>query len=284
VKQLYVSYRAPDIGRRIDLTSADQAESLVDEISHAGFAVADLGVADNDPTAVIARVSDWLGLGEPQVPALYRLKAAAKYSSPYQGIQGDTTDGHPGFGTTAGQEWHVDGLLDDIGALKTTVLYCVQPAHSGGVTEIFNAVAAFQELRNVDLQAAEALLSPTALERRATIPGVDAKAIGPVFALEADGEVSTRFTDNDTCVWDYAAGSAGSLERALKFLRQSTKDARYRTSARLAAGEALIFRNDRVAHGRTPYQDEPKARRLLIRSIYSRAPRSTGEGRREENS
>lgn len=282
MKQLYVSYRAPGVGRRIKLTSAQGAASLVKEIAHSGFAIADLGAPDDDPARVISRLSGWLGLGEPQVPALYRLEGAAKYANLYQGIQGSADDGHPGFSTTTGQEWHVDGLLDDVGAIKTTVLYCVRPAYSGGATQIFNAIAAFEELRKLDLAAAEALMSPTALERRATIPGVDARATGPVFTIGSDQEVSTRFTDNDTCMWNYAAGSSGSLARGLEFLRKSAKDSRYLASIRLAAGEALIFRNDRVSHGRTSYQDHPKARRLLVRSLYSRAPRLIGEGCQEE--
>lgn len=274
MKQPDVSRHAPYSGCGIDLAGAEQVESLVSEISNNSFAIAHLGVAYDDPTRPVARVSDLLDLGEPQVPALYRLQGAENYSSPYQELQSSTDDEHPGFSTTAGQAWHVDGTLDDIGTLKTTILYCVRSAYLGGDTQIFHAVSAFEELRRFDAQAAEALMSPTVLERWSTIPGIDAKAIGPAFTLAPNGEVFTRFTDNDSCSWNYMAGTAaGSLERALKFLREAVKDPRYRTSVRLEAGEALIFRNDRVSHGRTSYKDDPKARRLLVRSVYNRAPR-----------
>ncbi|MEV5685867.1 MULTISPECIES: TauD/TfdA family dioxygenase [unclassified Streptomyces] len=276
MKQAQADYRSQDIGRRIEFSAPGAAVSLVSDLERNGFSVAVMGDSEDGPETCLKRLSSSLGLGDPVVPSLYRRENAEQYASLYHEVQRNPADEHPGFSTTDGQALHADGLADEIGKLKTSILYCVRAAHTGGETVIFNAVAAFAALRTSDSEAASALLAPRALERRATIPGVEASAIGPVFAVEPDGSVITRFTDNDTCEWNHSVGSAGSLARGLEFLREAAQEPRYRTTVRLAPGEALIFRNDRVSHGRTAYQDSPRYPRLLVRAVYGRPPRPEG--------
>ncbi|MCX4966418.1 TauD/TfdA family dioxygenase [Streptomyces sp. NBC_00654] len=273
MKQAQADYRSQNIGRRIEFSAPGAVISLVNDLECNGFAVATMEDFADGPEICLKRLSSSLGLGDPVVPALYRRENAEQYANLYHEVQRNPADQHPGFSTTDGQALHADGLADEIGKLKTSILYCVRAAHAGGETVIFNAVAAFDTLRESDAEAASALLDPCALERRATIPGVEASAIGPVFAIEPDGTVITRFTDNDTCAWNHSVGPAGSLGRGLEFLREAAQDPRYRTAVRLARGEALIFRNDRVSHGRTSYQDSPRHRRLLVRAVYGRPPR-----------
>ncbi|WTJ86809.1 TauD/TfdA family dioxygenase [Streptomyces sp. NBC_01390] len=270
----------------MDFTENDAPNQLVRNLEGRGFAVVTMR-EPGAPDATITALSAALRLGSPHIPALYRYAETKSYSASYSDIRSDTKGRHPSFSTTAGQAWHVDGLLDDIGDIKTTVLYCVRAAHRGGDTLLFNSLAAFAELREKDPAAAEALLSPKALNRRSTLPAIDVDSTGPVFSVDEAGDLITRYTDNDTCTWNYSAGPPGGLHRALGFLRTASENPRYRLAIRLASGQALIFRNDRLSHGRQAYEDTPDARRHLVRALYANAPStsdSTGGSRREEAS
>src|SRR4051812_45915434 len=135
---------------------------IVHNLEERGFAVVTMA-QPGPPDTILTSLSAALRLGNPYIPALYRYAETKDYSASYSDIRSDTKNRHPGFSTTAGQAWHVDGLLDDIGDIKTTILYCVRAAHRGGDTLLFNSLAAFAELREKDPSAAEALLSPRAL-------------------------------------------------------------------------------------------------------------------------
>ncbi|GAA3783635.1 hypothetical protein GCM10022403_017860 [Streptomyces coacervatus] len=271
MQQLQADFRDPECVQPVDFTEHDAPNQLMHNLEGRGFAVATMA-EPGAPDATITSLSAALRLGEPYIPALYRYAETKDYSAPYSDIRSDTKDEHPGFSTTAGQAWHVDGLLDDIGDIKTTILYCVRAAHRGGDTLLFNSLAAFAELREKDPAAAETLLSPKALNRRSTIPAIDVNATGPVFSVDEKGALITRYTDNETCTWNFSAGPPGGLRRALAFLRAASNNPRYRLAVRLAPGQALIFRNDRLSHGRQPYEDKPDARRHLVRALYASAP------------
>ncbi|MFE7275854.1 TauD/TfdA family dioxygenase [Streptomyces sp. NPDC057623] len=271
MQQLQADFRDPRCAQRVGFREHDAPNQLVRILEERGFAV--VTMADSGPPdAVLTSLSTALRLGDPYIPALYRYAETKDYSASFTDIRSDTKDRHPGFSTTAGQAWHVDGLLDDIGDIKTTILYCVRAAHQGGDTLLFNSLAAFAELREKDPDAAEALLAPSALNRRSTIPAIDVNATGPVFSVDEKGDLITRYTDNETCTWNFSAGPPGGLRRALAFLRTASDDPRYRLAVRLTPGEALIFRNDRLSHGRQPYEDKPDARRHLVRVLYADVP------------
>lgn len=271
MQQLQADFRDPRCAEPVDFTEHDALKQIVHNLEGCGFAIVTMA-EPGPPDATLTSLSAALRLGNPYIPLLYRYAETKDYSVPYNDILSDTKDRHPGFSTTAGQSWHVDGLLDDIGAIKTTILYCVRAVHRGGATLLFNSLAAFAELREKDPAAAEALLSPTALNRRSTIPAIDANATGPVFSVDEEGHLITRYTDNETCTWNFSAGPPGGLHRALAFLRAASGNPLYRLAVRLTSGQALIFRNDRLAHGRQPYEDKPNARRHLVRALYASVP------------
>ncbi|MFF2960239.1 TauD/TfdA family dioxygenase [Streptomyces sp. NPDC057963] len=275
MRQLLADFRDTQCARRVDFAADKAPDLLVRALRERGFALVTME-GSGEADLALKTLSAALHLGDPYVPALYQYAEAREYSASYSDIRSDAGDRHPGFSTTAGQGWHVDGLLDAIGVIKTTVLYCVRAAHRGGETLLFNSPAAFAELRRTDPAAAKALLTPDVLTRRATLPGVDASATGPAFSTAPNGDLMTRYTDNETCEWAFSAGPPGALHRALAFLRAASEEPRYRLSVRLAAGEALVFRNDRLSHGRQPYEDAPAARRHLVRALYTRAPAAIG--------
>ncbi|MFJ7526229.1 TauD/TfdA family dioxygenase [Streptomyces griseus] len=271
VQQLQADFSDPRCAQPVDFAEHGAPNQVVNILEERGFAVVTMA-EPGPPDAKLTALAQTLRLGDPYIPALYRYAETQDYSASFSDIRSDTKDQHPGFSTTAGQAWHVDGLLDAIGDIRTTVLYCVRAAHRGGETLLFNSLAAFAELRERDSAAAEALLSPRALNRRSTLPAIDMSNTGPVFSVDEAGTLATRYTDNDTCTWNFSAGPPGGLRRALAFFRKASDNPRYRLAVRLAAGEALIFRNDRLSHGRRPYEDSPGARRHLIRALYAEVP------------
>ncbi|WP_327687116.1 TauD/TfdA family dioxygenase [Streptomyces sp. NBC_00467] len=271
MQQSQTDFRDPSCAEPVGFAGRDTAGHLLQRLEQHGFVVAAID-DPGPPDAQMVALSAALGLGDPYIPALYRHAETVNYSASYSHILSNPHDQHPGFSTTAGQDWHVDGLLDEIGTIKTTVLYCVRAAQRGGETLLFNSVVAFAELREQDPAAAEALLSPDALTRSSTIPAIDLSATGPVFSVDPGGNYITRYTDNDTCTWNFSAGPAGALRRALDFLRVAADNPRYQRAVLLRAGQALIFRNDRLSHGRRSYEDSPDARRHLIRVLYANAP------------
>jgi Taurine catabolism dioxygenase TauD, TfdA family len=271
VQQLQADFRDSHCAHPVDFAGLDAADRVARRLEQYGFVV--VTVAEpGPPDALLTAMSAALGLGDPYIPALYRYAETKDYSTSYSDIRSSPQDHHPGFSTTAAQDWHVDGLLDEIGDIKITILYCVRAAQQGGETLIFNSIAAFEELRAKDSQAAEALLSPDALQRRSTIPVINLSSTGPAFAVDVDGNYITRYTDNDTCTWNFSASPGSTLRTALDFLRSASANPRYRRAVRLGPGQALIFRNDRLSHGRRSYEDTPGARRHLIRALYANAP------------
>ncbi|MEU9292415.1 hypothetical protein [Streptomyces sp. NPDC048266] len=67
-------------------------------------------------------------------------------------------------------------------------------------------------------------------------------------------------------------GEPGAVERALGFMRRAATEKRTHRAVRLVPGESLLLRNDRPAHDRTRYEDEPDAPRLLVRALYRGVP------------
>jgi hypothetical protein len=249
------------------------------KVEEYGFAVAAM-TAELPAESALELLAERLGLGDPYIPALYRRPDTIdRYACRYVRIERNDSHPHPGFATTSGQDMHVDGLLEDIGAIRTSALFCIRPAAVGGATVIFNAVKAFDELRSMDPAAAEVLTHPTVLLRRASLPDVDearfgpAVRSGPAFAVGGDGTITNRFSDGSNGEWHAPADRRDELARALKFLRDAAEfDGRYRIPIMLRSGQCLLSRNDRVSHGREAYQDSPDSPRVLVRAVYTEAP------------
>lgn len=243
--------------------------SVRDQLLDFGFAVLQFP-QEAAPTAAIASLAEHLGLGDPYVPRLYRQTSG--FSAALASIQHSGGTDHPGFATRSGQPWHVDGTLEDIGAIRTSVLYCVRAALSGGHTHLFNAVAAFHALKKADPEAARVLLDPSVLRRVSTILSEEEWNDGPAFHEDADGSCLNRFSEGATARWIAPKGKGEELERALSFLRARSEEKTYSASIRLQTGQCLVFRNDQVSHSREEYVDDPKSPRKLVRALFEQAP------------
>jgi len=221
----------------------------------------------------LERLAEQLGLGDIFVPEIYRDPARGPDYKRFAEIVPDDSSRHPGFANSNAQAMHVDGLLEPIATIKTSMLYCIFSALSGGRTIIFNSSGAFTALQQEDPAAADALLDKHVLERFTTIPGIHRKAFGPAFRREPDGGVVTRFSDGLTERWHARDGLRAELERALRFFRSVTRcDNRFRVSVPLTPDQVLILRNDQVSHGREAFVSDQARPRHLVRALFLNAP------------
>ncbi|WP_194858792.1 TauD/TfdA family dioxygenase [Streptomyces sp. SUK 48] len=245
---------------------------LISEVNNRGYAVIPALTTADDPFDAHRDVARSLGLSDACTPVLYRDPEVCEVVGqvgPYNEIPRDSSS-MPPWSEVTGQQFHVDGLLEPLGGIKTTILHCLEQAHSGGATELFFSCAAFLKLLATDENAATSLLHPEALTRFATIPVSDPgrlRVAGPAFG-RVDGELVTRFSDGATELWNTSGNPA--LERALDYMRGPATEA-HSARIRLEPGEMLIFRNDLVSHRGCAYRNGPRPRRLT-RSMYSGVP------------
>jgi hypothetical protein len=249
---------------------------LAFEVNSRGYAVISQPVPA-DPFDAHRAIAHTLGLPAAYTPLLYRdaeVREIAGQTSPYNMIPRDVDQVKP-WSEGSAQKFHVDGLLEPLGGVKTTILHCLSQAHSGGETELFFACDAFADLATMDESAANSLLAPTALTRYAnlgTLAESRLRATGPAFGW-ISGELCTRFADGPTEIWNE---SDPLLRKALAYMRGPARE-KHCTKVRLAPGEMLIFRNDRLAHRGCAYLNGTQPRRLT-RSMYDSAPQPLPDG------
>ncbi|MEV0623676.1 TauD/TfdA family dioxygenase [Nonomuraea sp. NPDC050404] len=252
-----------------DSPQAKDLAAVIEQLRYAGFAVTS---CSQPPThdGLIA-LAEALDLGEPFVPPLYRRPGAVGVAA--SGISTLTASAahvpHPAV-SASGQGLHVDGLLQPIGTVVTSILLCVRPAAEGGQSTLFNAVGAFRQLARTDPDAAATLLSDRVLGRRATVNGSPDVSWGPAFAV-VDGTLVTRYSRDGNDLWDPEHGHEGALGRALATLAELAEPGSpYALRFTLQAGQGLLMANSRICHGRTPYRDVPDRPRAMLRGLFLR--------------
>lgn len=156
---------------------------LINRYEEKGFAIFEID--SGEPNSELIRLfSRSLYLGEPYVPIRYTVNNIVNLYEMGINIISTHVNGRAinqskktsqktnhAFTTTNEQQLHVDGTLEEIGLIKTSVIVCVTPACSGGDTIIFNSVSAFIELAKHDIDAAISLLDPQCLKRMDLIHG-----------------------------------------------------------------------------------------------------------------
>jgi hypothetical protein len=204
--------------------------NLVNIYNEKGFAIFEIDSSELS-CEFIRLFSRSLCLGEPYVPARYLMNDTVNL---YKiGINTISThiDGRPinqstrtnqkinhAFATTNEQRLHVDGTLEEIGLLKTSIIACITPAYSGGETVIFNSASAFVELAKHDIDAAISLFNPQCLKRMDLVHGDF--YTGPVFSIK-NGELCSRFSLDSTSCWKDGLNSVKNLDKAYFFVRLS---------------------------------------------------------------
>lgn len=241
-----------------------------------GFCTMEL-LTDTPSPRTLTLLARSLGLGEPFLPPLYTLGGApaSAVSTISAGRNTGTADAdHPSFGRTDGQRMHTDGTLQDIGEVKASVLVCEAAAAEGGATMLFNTSAAFAELIMTDPAAAVALATPGTLVRRANISGCQDQNAGPVLAV-LGSELVCRYSVTDTDSWAVPNGvDEAGLRRGIDFLATaSSQGSPYYSQLTLSAGQAIVFDNTKISHGRTQYRDLGERPRCMYRGLYLNHPR-----------
>jgi hypothetical protein len=275
LKQLFVDYRDAAAACPVAVARSGRGvDELGDRLDTYGFAIAEMP-GNLSPQEAIDFLAESWSLGDPYVPALYRLPGAEQFNRPYADIRANDAGDHPGFAVRSAQEFHVDGTLDGPGDVPTVLMYCVRPAVRGGESLLLNSIGVFHALRETDPAAAAVLTRPTVLRRSSTLRGVEAHTDGPAFVVRDDGAIVNRYSDvPSTTTWIAPLGEEDALARALAFVRQEgSGDGRFRLSVRLQTGECLIVRNDRVSHARQSYEDSAAQPRQLLRATFGASPR-----------
>ncbi|WP_331761137.1 TauD/TfdA family dioxygenase (plasmid) [Nocardia sp. NBC_01377] len=235
-------------------------------------------VTDDSINAVAAA----LALGPTFTPSLYRGTAAMSDGIARMCADNRTAQmAHPSFDSTKGQPLHSDGTLESIGEVKTSLLLCVQPAHSGGTTFFVNTTAIFAELADSDPAAAAALMHPHALVRVSNLPGAARSvSIGPGLST-VDGDLLTRLSLTPTDSWQIPDDEDGlALMRALATMIRGRRerDPRYYVEFSLEQGMGVLFANDRLGHGRHDYTNSDTRTRRMIRGLFTTRPSNAAVG------
>ncbi|RKN44890.1 TauD/TfdA family dioxygenase [Streptomyces hoynatensis] len=257
-----------------------EASEIVARYDRHGFAVLELASGPATPQALEALAAR-LGLGDPFLPPLYRKGGTTTPVAQISAASnaGGRDENHPSFGRRVGQRLHCDGTLQAIGYVKASVLLCEQPAAEGGETILFNASAAYAQLAAVDRAAAAALTAPGVLVRQANVNGCTDINANPAFSVQ-DGRLVCGYSVTETDRWAVPEGvSEADVHRGVGFLlNASLPGSRHFAQFMLGAGQAIVFDNTRISHGRTAYRDSGNHRRRLYRSLHLRHPRVRPEG------
>lgn len=260
-----------------DVTDIDHetAAEIVLRYQRNGFGVLELAADERTPKSLEAIASS-LHLGDPFIPPLYLMGANApqpisRISAAHNATTSDAN--HPSFGRTVGQNFHSDGTLQEIGFVRTAILLCECAAAEGGDAILFNTSSAYSELIASDPAAAAALATPGTLVRRANINGCTDENRGPVVSVK-DGDLVCRYCVTDTDSFAVPVGvDEGDLRSGIDFLADASRPgSKHRAQLKLAPGQAIIFDNRRISHGRTAYVDSDQQRRCVFRGLYLRDP------------
>jgi len=165
-------------------------------------------------------------------------------------------------------KWHTDGYYNTPERqIRAMVLHCVRSAASGGDNRLMDHEMAYLQLRDLDPQHIRALMQPDAMtipERVDEADGVRAAQSGPVFSLDAQGNLHMRYTARTRSIeWKKDAATAAAVAALEKLLASESPLVFH---ARLEPGMGLLCNN--VLHDRGAFTDDPANPRLLYRARY----------------
>lgn len=165
-------------------------------------------------------------------------------------------------------KWHTDGYYNPSERqIRAMVLHCVRSAAQGGDNRLMDHEMAYLLLRDENPQHIRALMQPDAMtipERVDETDGVRGAQSGPVFSLDAEGNLHMRYTARTRSIeWkqdEATLAAVAALERLL------ASDTPHILEARLEPGMGLLCNN--VLHDRSAFTDEELRPRLLYRARY----------------
>ena len=154
------------------------------------------------------------------------------------------------------------------------LLHCLVNQTSGGLSTLVDAVAVTDELRRVDPDSFD-LLTTTIVRFRFRDDDTELISNRPVVAIDHRGRVTgLHYSPRMDFVPLMPATQARAYQRARNQLAQLLSDPSFEIRFRLDPGQAMIFSNDRVLHGRTAFDVNEGHRHLQGCYIDHDAPLS----------
>jgi gamma-butyrobetaine dioxygenase len=142
------------------------------------------------------------------------------------------------------------------------LLHCLVNETTGGLSTLVDAVAVTDELRRADPGALELLIS-TVVRFRFRDDDTDLVSNRPVVAVDHRGRVTgLHYSPRMDFAPLMPAAQTRAYQRARSRLAQLLNDPEFEIRFRLEPGEAMIFSNDRVLHGRTVFDPNEGLRHL----------------------
>lgn len=164
--------------------------------------------------------------------------------------------------------WHTDGYYNTPEhTIRGLLLHCVEPAGSGGENALLDHELAYIYLRDINPAYIQALFQNDAMTIPANI--VDGEElrpdrIGPVFSLDAQGNLHMRYTERArNVVWKDDPMVTRAVAALVELLHS---DAPYIYRGTLHQGQGLICNN--VLHDRSGFENKDGQNRLLYRLRY----------------
>lgn len=142
------------------------------------------------------------------------------------------------------------------------LLHCLVNETSGGLSTLVDAIAVTDRMREVDPEGLQLLIDvPVRFTFRDDQTVLESRR--PVVAVDHDGAVTgLHYSPKLDHVPLMSVERTQAYQRARLLLSTLLADPEFEITFRLDAGEAMIFSNDRVLHGRTSY-DTGEGRRHL---------------------
>lgn len=141
-------------------------------------------------------------------------------------------------------------------------LHCLANDATGGGSLFADGFAMAEDLRVEDPEAFD-LLCNVAIPFRFHDGDADILVYKPVITLGAAGNViEIRYNAHLAGVFDMPADIMPAYYRAYRSYMTKTRDAKYRITLKLKAGEMVVFDNRRVLHGRDSFDPSTGFRHL----------------------
>ena len=145
-----------------------------------------------------------------------------------------------------------------------SILHCVEASTSGGDTLLVDGFAIASDLRDDDPDAFDLLVETSVPFVRHRTESVDQGedvhllAHGPIISVDRDYEISgIRFHERSMAPLDIDPGAVGEYYRALITFATEVNSPGRAVQFRLEPGEAIVYDNQRVLHGRTSFGQSP---------------------------
>lgn len=154
------------------------------------------------------------------------------------------------------------------------LLHCLVNETEGGLSTLVDAIAVTDELAEEDPEAL-ALLASVPVGFRFRDADTDLVARRPVVAVDDLGRVTgLHYSPRLDQLPLMSSAETRAYQQARGRLARLLQDPAFEVRVRLDAGEVLVFSNDRVLHGRTPFDPRGGLRHLQGCYIDQDAPRS----------